>query len=251
MISISIEPVLRPLDKHGEEFDIIRQTVQAYTITRNKYMTVFLKKEGAGEPGALPAAVERGLMQQFNKDPKVLEMDKEVNKLLDRTDRISIQPFLSLKIPVVGHDPIATQFIQNKYTVMQEKLEGVTEQVRAFWSTPFGEFFERSIGTNLLELSTAPHAIPALMGPAFENKDNPLALSLNHLLQVVPTLGSIFPSKRKRALWADELNILKMEVLQHYPSLQDARRIVEYIDYWHGRGHDFHVLLEDKNEENN
>jgi hypothetical protein len=246
MTSIVIEPhILIPIE-HVSEYDQLRQTLDAYSKTRDKYKIHSLNKQGFKDGDLLAAPVERGLMIKLSMEETVQQIDTALADIMDRLEDIAVLPMERLNIPIVGQDQVADRYLADKYASMQLKLEELDEDIRKTWDRPYGELYEDFKGISILELVSATQAVPVYINePAFEYKNNALALTMDIILEAIPELGHIFKLGRKPLLLDSELETLKASILNKYPHPGIARKVSQYLDYWSTHGHTFIIKFID------
>lgn len=246
MKSLIIHPYISIPTEHKLEFDELKQSLSAYSKTRNQYKMHFLLEQGFEDDESVVDSVKRGLLNKLCKEETIQQLDSAVDEIMDRLQVVTVLPSHQLNLPVIGHDPSADKYLEEKYASMQRRLDELDEQLRKYWNRSFNEIFEEMKGIAVLELVSTQQALPLFMNePMLECQDNPLALNMDKILEAIPELGHIFRLGRKAMLLGDELDTLRSSILHEYPDFEIAQQIADYLDFWTTLGHDFIIKMVD------
>jgi len=244
MISIRIQPMPIAVSGHDEEFDELKQCINALTETRKQHQARFLDELKSNEE--LEASITDGndAIKKFKQIEAVQQIDREIERVLARMNVISNQAVDTLNIPIVGRDEIANQFVEEKHRDMQQHLNDLNEEDREFWGKPFEEYFKMQLGNAVLEVAPSPEALPAFISNTLKSKKDPTALVMDKLFKLLPELKRVFNFDGMRLLTDDELDTLQISLLHKFPDSEKGQQIVRYLVYWTSRGHDFLVIME-------
>ncbi|MBC8466018.1 hypothetical protein H8D57_03235 [bacterium] len=245
MILIGIEPSRLPAPEHLNEYDELRQSILALAQMREEHKIHFYDLRSLESNRPITEAIIRDLRSKFSEDETIKQIDEEMEKKIGRMNEISISPIASLKIPTVGKDPIADKYFEEKYLEMRRSVKSLSENLRKTWDRPYEKVYSEFTGTLILELVSDPEAILLNVDDSdlvFEARL--VSLKLNKIITIFPELEEIFGFNRKGMLLEDEIMKLKAIILNDYADKEIALKIVNYLDYWLSRGHDFLVVSE-------
>lgn len=248
-LTFSLEPAVKPHPTRFDEYLVVKDTLRSLGNVRTKALHLFLEKEGYNPLAGVPAPIEEGLLKKFNELPSTVEIYDEWNELMSNMQGVTIPPMSEIKVPEIGKDQDATEWLASRYREFQKKITEtpgeLTQDIIQYWSRPLDDVYKELKGNTVLELAEPPEAIPLLMTEQseFATVDNLIAVRLDEAIKVIPEIGKMLQPKNRDHLSEDDMNKIRTLILDKYPDLVSARAVSRYFDFWSGRGYHFTIQI--------
>jgi hypothetical protein len=236
-----IEPNSVPRNgMQGDYVDLV-DTLVALRLVRRKMLSSYFDLVKDEFDKITYAAVEVGLIKQFNRSSDVVKLDEEVEEIRQKIHRTLITPTERLAFPVLGKDERAYDLFVEMYEERSQD-ESATPEMKAFWQRPINEVFADMNGVSLLKGTPFPQGAVHIFAPdACIVPESTTALNLDPFVERIPQIAKLFHGTRD-LVDNEVIEQVKSQILQHWPDLEVARQIAEYIDFWLGLNHQFNVL---------